>query len=119
MLFKFTKTFTNHKGPASQLGLIQDFFFFFFFYQVIDSFLGMYITSALANGQQWKTLQHGIALSIRSFVRLLKSRLSQLLLQPPSCSTNTIFFSSWNADYSGWTNKTSLRIPSGLNLLTC
>jgi len=42
---------------------------------------------------------------------------STTLTAPHSCSTNTIFFSSWNADYSGWTNKTSQRIPSGLNLL--
>lgn len=61
----------------------------------------MCITSDLAHRQQWKTRQHGIAFSIRSFVRHLKSKLSQPLLQPPSCSTNTIFFSSWNADYSG------------------
>lgn len=61
----------------------------------------MCITSDLAHRQQWKTSQHGIAFSIRSFVRHLKSKLSQPLLQPPSCSTNTIFFSSWNADYSG------------------
>lgn len=62
-----------------------------FFQQGIDSFCKMCITSALAHRQHWKTLQHGIAFSISSFVRHLKSKLSQPLLQPPSLAQQTLF----------------------------
>lgn len=62
-----------------------------FFQLAIDSFCKMCITSALAHMQHWKTLQHGIAFSIISFVRHLKSKLSQPLLQPPSLAQQTLF----------------------------
>lgn len=62
-----------------------------FFQLGIDSFCKMCITSALAHRQHWKTLQHGIVFSIISFVRHLKSKLSQPLLQPPSLAQQTLF----------------------------